>query len=90
MVLYDVSSSYYEGHTCPLVSYGYNRDDKRGLPIIVYGVLTDRAGRPVAVDVYPAIRGPLDGCGQVQELRRRFGLSRLFWSGTGNVDPSED
>src|SRR5205807_5025253 len=53
VVLYDVSSSYYEGRTCPLAHYGHNRDSKKGLPIIVYGLLTDPCGRPVAVDVYP-------------------------------------
>src|SRR4051812_37565406 len=53
VVLYDVSSSSYYGHTCPLAQYGYNRDGKKGLPSIVYGLLTDRAGRPIALDVYP-------------------------------------
>jgi hypothetical protein len=53
IVLYDVSSSFYEGETCPLAQYGYDRDGKKGLPIIVYGLLTDPCGRPVAVDVYP-------------------------------------
>src|SRR5208283_5279943 len=45
-VLYDVSSSFYEGHTCPLAQYGYGRDGKKNLPIIVYGLLTDNVGRP--------------------------------------------
>jgi len=53
VVLYDVSSSSYEGRTCPLAQYGYNRDGKKGLPSIVYGLLTDRDGRPIALDVYP-------------------------------------
>ena len=52
-VLYDVTSSYYEGKTCPLARFGYDRDGKTGCPIIVYGVLTDADGRPVAVQVYP-------------------------------------
>ncbi len=39
LVLYDVSSSYYEGHTCPLAQYGHDRDGKKGLPIIVYVVV---------------------------------------------------
>ncbi len=38
-MLYDISSSYYEGRHCPLARYGHNRDGKKGLPIIVYGVL---------------------------------------------------
>ena len=46
LVLYDVTSSYYEGKTCPLARYGHDRDGKTGCPIIVYGVLTDaEAGR---------------------------------------------
>ena len=53
VVLYDVSSSYYEGETCPLARFGHDRDGRTGRPIIVYGVLADREGRPVAVEVYP-------------------------------------
>ena len=54
-VLYDVSSSYYEGHTCPLVFFGHSRDGKRGKPILVYGVLPDKQGRPAAVEAVPSI-----------------------------------
>src|SRR5207253_8442993 len=43
LVLYDVSSSYYEGRHCPLAQYGHDRDGQKGLPIIVYGLLTDRS-----------------------------------------------
>ena len=53
LVLYDVTSSSYEGKTCPLARFGHDRDGKTGLPIIVYGTLTDADGRPVAVQVYP-------------------------------------
>ena len=49
LVLYDVSSSSYEGRTCPLAHFGHNRDGDKQLPIIVYGVMTDGEGRPVAV-----------------------------------------
>jgi hypothetical protein len=56
LVLYDVTSSYYEGHTCPLARFGHDRDEK-GKPIIVYGVLTDHEGRPVALSVYPGNTG---------------------------------
>lgn len=82
LVLYDVSSSYYEGHTCPLVAYGHNRDGKEGMPIIVYGVMTDQEGRPVAVEVYPGNTGdPATVVGQVEKLRGRFGLSNLVLVG---------
>ena len=56
-VLYDVTSSYYEGKTCPLARFGHDRDGKTGCPIIVYGVLTDAEGRPIAVQVYPGNTG---------------------------------
>jgi len=82
VVLYDVSSSYYEGHTCPLVSYGHNRDGKEGMPIVVYGVMTDREGRPLAVEVYPGTTGdPSTVADQVEKLRERFGLSRVVLVG---------
>ena len=51
-VLFDISSSSYHGHHCILAAYGYNRDGEK-LPSILYGLLTDAEGRPVAVDVYP-------------------------------------
>ena len=82
LVLYDVSSSYYEGHTCPLARLGHNRDGKEGLPIIVYGVMTDNQGRPIAVDVYAGNTGdPSTVSDQVEKLRGRFGLSRMVLVG---------
>lgn len=78
VVLYDVSSSYYWGRHCPLAKFGHDRDGKKGLPIIVYGVLTDAEGRPVALEVYPGNTGdPTTVPGQVHKLRRHFGLSRV-------------
>lgn len=82
LVLYDVSSSYYEGHTCPLARHGHDRDGKKGLPVIVYGLLTDGEGRPVAVDVYPGNTGdPTTVPDQVDKLRQRFGLNRVVLVG---------
>jgi transposase len=81
LVLYDVTSSYYEGHTCPLARYGHDRDEK-GKRIIVYGVLTDREGRPVAVTVYPGNTGdPATIPDQTGKLKERFGLDRLVLVG---------
>jgi transposase len=78
VVLYDVSSSYYEGRKCPLAKLGHDRDGKKGLPIIVYGVLTDGEGRPVAVSVYPGNTGdPTTVPDQVDKVRQKFELSRL-------------
>ena len=77
MVLYDVTSSSSEGRTCPLAHFGHNRDGDKQLPIIVYGVMTDGAGRPVAVEVYPGNTGDPTTVGdQVEKLRQRFGLVR--------------
>jgi transposase len=82
LVLYDVTSSYYEGRTCPLARYGHDRDGKTGCPIIVYGVLTDADGRPVAVQVYPGNTGdPTTIPDQVEALTKRFGLSRVVLVG---------
>jgi transposase len=82
VVLYDVSSSYYEGRTCPLARFGHDRDGQKGLPIIVYGVLTDGEGRPVAVSVYAGNTGdPTTVPDQVDKLRQRFGLLRLVLVG---------
>src|SRR3954454_12832404 len=82
LVFYDVSSSYYEGETCPLARHGHDRDGKAGRPIIVYGVLTDGDGRPVAVQGYPGDTGdPTTVPDQVQKLSRQFGLSRIVLVG---------
>ena len=82
LVLYDVSSSYYEGETCPLARYGHDRDGKTGRPIIVSGVLTDAEGRPVAVQVYPGDTGdPSTVPDQVAKLSQQFGLSRVVLVG---------
>lgn len=82
LALYDVSSSYYEGSTCPLARYGHCRDGRGDLPIIVYGVLADSEGRPVAMDVYPGNTGdPTTVPDQVAKLRDRFGLGHVVLVG---------
>ncbi len=81
-VLYDVSSSSYFGHTCLLARLGHNRDGRRDLPCIVYGVLTDAQGRPISVEVYPGNSGdPTTVPDQVEKLRGRFGLKRVVLVG---------
>ena len=82
IVLYDVSSSFYEGRTCPLAQFGHNRDGKNGLPIIVYGVMTDGRGRPVAVSVYAGNTGDATTVGdQIEKLREKFALERVVLVG---------
>ena len=82
LVLDDVTSSSYEGKTCPLARSGHDRDGKTGCPIIVSGALTDADGRPVAVQVYPGNTGdPKTVPDQVETLTKRFGLSRVVLVG---------
>jgi hypothetical protein len=78
MVLYDVSSSYFEGRSCPLAKLGYSRDGKPGLGQIIYGLLCDRDGRPVAVEVFTGeVHDDKTLPSQVTKLKDRFGLSRV-------------
>src|SRR2546426_3873949 len=77
-VLYDVSSSYFEGRTCPLLALGYSRDGRRGTLQIIYGLLCDQEGRPVAIEVFPGgVHDDKTLPAQVEKLRRRFGLTAL-------------
>jgi len=78
LVLYDVSSSYFEGRSCPLARRGYSRDRRRGSLQVVYGLLTDREGRPVAVEVFDgSVHDDKTLLAQVEKLRRRFRLARV-------------
>jgi len=78
LVLYDVSSSYFEGRTCPLLERGYSRDGRRGSLQIVYGLLLDREGRPLAIEVFPGgLHDDKTLSAQVEKLRRRFGFTTL-------------
>lgn len=79
LVLYDLSSSYFEGHTCPLAALGYSRDHKRGTLQIVYGLLCDRAGRPVAVEVFEgSLHDDATLPSQIEKLKRRFHLEDVI------------
>ena len=76
MALFDLSSSWLEGSRCPLAARGYSRDGKKGRLQIEYGLLTDPAGRPVAVRVLPGNTGdPAAFTGIVQVIRDKFGLA---------------
>ncbi len=82
LVLLDLSSSYFEGAACPLARYGYNRDGKQGKLQVNYGLSCDLPGRPVAVTVFEGNVGdPRTVRPAVEQLRRRFGLSRLVLVG---------
>jgi len=78
LVLYDLTSSYFEGTTCPLAAWGHNRDGKKGKLQVNYGLLTDRRGCPVAVSVFPGNTGDAPTLlPEVQRVRERFGVEQL-------------
>ena len=78
LVLYDLSSSYFEGHTCPLAKLGYNRDGKSGKLQVNYGLLTDEGGCPVAIRVYEGNRSDSTTLiDQVERVQRDFGIAGL-------------
>jgi len=82
MALFDLSSSWLEGTRCPLAARGYSRDGKKGRLQIEYGLLTDPAGRPVAVRVFPGNTGdPNAFTGIVTVLRDKFGLAKMVMVG---------
>ncbi len=77
-MLYDLTSSYFEGTTCPLAAFGHNRDGKRGKLQVNYGLLTDARGCPVAVSVFKGNTGdPPTLLPEVQRVRERFGIEQL-------------
>jgi transposase len=82
LVLYDLTSTYFHGHHCPLAKLGYSRDGKRGLLQITIGLLCTSAGCPVAVEVFPGNSGdPKTFSAQVAKVRERFGLKRVVYVG---------
>ena len=82
LVLYDLSSSYFEGICCPLAKRGYNRDGKKGKLQVNYGLLTDRRGCPLAVSVHTGnTADPLTLMPEIERLRTDFGLSQFVMVG---------
>jgi hypothetical protein len=82
MALFDLSSSWLEGRCCPLAARGYSRDGKKGRLQIEYGLLTDPAGRPVAVRVLPGNTGdPGAFTDIVDVVRDKFGLQEMVMVG---------
>lgn len=82
LVLYDLSSTYFEGRHCPLARFGYSRDERRSNPQIVFGVLSNGEGCPVAVEVFEGdTADPKTLAVQITKLRERFHLERLVLVG---------
>jgi transposase len=82
LVLYDLSSSYFEGSCCPLGKLGHNRDGKSGLLQVNYGLLTDARGCPVAVSVYAGnVSDSKTLLPEVRRLREDFGIEQFVLVG---------
>ena len=82
MALFDLTSAWMEGRHCPLAARGYSRDGKKGRLQIEYGLLTDPAGRPVAVRVFPGNTGDPGAFTEiVQVVREKFGLAKMVMVG---------
>jgi len=81
-VLYDVTSAYFEGVTCPLAQRGHSRDGKKGKLQIVLGLLCEVEGRPVAVEVFEGnMADPSTLSSQIRKVRHRFGVQRVVLVG---------
>jgi hypothetical protein len=82
LVLYDVTSTYFEGRTCPLARRGFSRDGKRDKLQIVFGLLCARDGCPVAVEVFEGnTADPMTLSAQIDKLKRRFRLAHVVLVG---------
>ena len=82
LVLFDLTSSWFEGVTCPLAKLGYSRDGRPGTLQVNYGLMTDDRGCPVSVSVFDGNTGdPKTLLPQVEKARKSFGLERLIMVG---------
>jgi hypothetical protein len=82
LALYDLSSTYFEGHCCPLARHGYSRDGKRDKLQITFGLLTNAEGCPVAVEVFEGnTTDPTTLSSAIAKLRQQFALTRVVLVG---------
>jgi len=82
LMMYDLSSSYFEGESCPLAMRGYSRDKKKGKLQVNCGLLTDRRGCPVSISVFPGNSGdPKALMPQVEKVRERFNIKKMVLVG---------
>lgn len=82
LVMYDLTSSYFEGTKCPLAKRGYSRDGKKGRLQVNYGMVTDRRGCPVAVSVFAGnISDPCTVMTQVDKVKNNFGIDQMVLVG---------
>lgn len=82
MYLYDITSSYFEGDSCPLACFGYNRDGKKGKVQIVIGLLTDSEGRPLAIEVFTGnTSDQTTVMDKIDAMRQDFGIDEMVFIG---------
>lgn len=82
LCLFDVTSVYLEGSKCPLASFGHNRDGKKGKKQFTYGLLTNKEGCPVAIDVFPGnVSDPRILKPQIDKMKEEFGFSSVVFVG---------
>jgi hypothetical protein len=86
LILYDVTSTYFEGRKCPLAKFGHSRDGKRDKLQIVFGLLTNGDGCPVAVEVFEGNTGdPKTLPAQIKKIRERFAIARVVLVGDRGI-----
>ena len=82
LILYDLTSTYVEGTECSLAAYGYSRDKKKGKQQIVFGILCNQEGCPIAVEVFEGNSLDHKTLGQqISKVQQRFGISQVVWVG---------
>jgi len=84
LVLYDITSSYFEGayEDSDIVLFGYNRDGKRGHEQICLGLLCNEEGCPVGVEVFPGnTQDATTVVEKIEDLRTCYGLKRVIFVG---------
>jgi hypothetical protein len=90
LLLYDVSGSYYTGTHCSLAKFGHPRDGKKGVPQILYGLLCNAEGCPVAIEVFEGNTGdPKTLQPQIDKVRKRFGIQRVVMVGDRGLITSQ-
>lgn len=82
LLLYDLSGSYYTGEVGGVIQYGYSRDQKKGHPQVVYGLLCNAQGCPISIEVFSGNTSDAKTLGnQIDKVRDRFGISKVVMAG---------
>jgi len=80
LILYDVTSTYVEGECCELAKYGYNRDKKKGKAQIIFGLICDKYGCPIAVEVFEGnVVDSQTLSKQIEKVKERFKIEKMVW-----------